>query len=280
MFRNLTVLTLMLFSSLSLAEPSGQDPQWCDSHREFVTTLEYMRNQDFYELGEQHSRQVAKQVSEGCTGAAKRYVRVYELLKKVEAGARTSIETAVEMAHATDSKVVTFMNVFRNAYSQNKLDLDVANSLKIAKGLSIDYKGDADKAKRDYDRLVAFCLNESKIGGSIPVCASIAFDVAKSAEHFRQPAAPAFIEMYEFLKNHKKLNFQISKAIEVSKKVVAIHPMAAKNYVAAFEYATSKDGLNIPADQTLAFAYDIAANTRPALSQPQAPDRLPANQKE
>ena len=285
MFRLLVALVAFsLFAPEVFAKKSEKpiEVEWCDSHKEFVTTLEFMRKQDYYEMGEQHSREVAKQVAKGCNGAAKRYVRVYELLRKVEAGARTSINTAIEMSQSTDKRVNTFMATFRNAYSENRLDLDISNSLKIAKGLSVEFKGDSDKAKRDYDKLVSFCINQKKIGGSIPVCAKIAYEVTKSAEMYKEPAADGFIETYEFLRNHKELNFQISKAIVEARKVVAIHPRAAENFVAAFKYATSKKGLNIPAKQTLLFAYEMAENTLPAPSalEPGESERIPASQKE
>lgn len=285
MFRYTAALILIsMFSIDATAEKSSDQKkaEWCDSHREFVTTLEFMRKQDYYEMGEKHSRDVAMKVSKGCTGAAKRYVKVYELLRKVEAGARTSINTAIDMALSTDKRVSTFMATFRNAYSENKLDLDISNSLRIARGLSIEFKGDSDKAKRDYDRLVSFCVDQKKVGGSIPVCAKIAYEVTKSAENYKESASEGFIQVYEFLKNHKNLNFQISKAIIEAKKVVAIHPKAAENYVASFKYAISKKGLNIPANKTLKFAYEMAQNTLPVLNtdKVEPSNRLPANQKE
>jgi hypothetical protein len=256
---------------------------WCDSHREFVTTLEFMRKQDFYELGEQHSREIAKSVAKGCTGAAERYARVYELLKKVEAGARTTIATAIELAQKTDSHVTTFMDVFRNAYGEKALDLDLNNSIKIATALSVSYEGDPLKAKTDYDRLVKFCLDDKKVGGSIPLCAELALEITKSGEKFKSHVAGVFIETYEFLRTTKDLNLQISTALDIAKRVVEIHPVAGKNYIAAMKYSLSKDGLKLPIEKSLSFAFEIAQGTVPANANEISDietERLPANQKE
>ena len=276
---SLTLLTAGAFAHETISK--DKEVPWCDSHREFVTTLEYMRKQDFYEMGEQHSRQIAKQVAKGCTGAAGRYVRVYELLKKVEAGARTTISPAVELSQKSDSHVTTFMDVFRNAYGEKALDLDMNNSLKIARSLSVDYSGKPEKAKQDYDKLVKFCLDDKKVGGSIPLCAELALEVAKSGENFKAPVADAFIETYEYLRNTKDLNLQISGALDIDKNVVSIHPEASNNYVASLKYSLSKSGLSMPVKSSLSFAFEMAQGTRPSqeLNKIDA-ERLPAYQKE
>lgn len=251
---------------------------WCNSHREFVTTLEYMRKQDFYELGEQHSREIATQVAKGCNGSARRYVQVYELLKKVEAGARTTLSTATQLSQKTDKHVRTFMDVFKNAYGEAALDLDMNNSLKIAKALSVDYKGDPEKAKEDYDQLVRFCLSQKKIGGAIPLCAELATNIAKSGELFQHPVAEPFIETFEYLRSLKDLNLQVSKVIEIAQKVVRIHPEAARNYIASLKYSLSKDGLGLAVHPSLGFAMQMAQSTLPTpAAHTEESTRLPAS---
>ena len=251
---------------------------YCKSHREYITTLEYMRKQDHYKMGETFSREVADQVSNGCTGAAKRFVRVYELLVKVEAGARSSAQFAIELAQTTDAHVDTFMGIFKNAYEPKKLDLDVLSSVKIAKRLSSDYKGDVKQALKDYEALVKFCLDEKHIGASAPQCALLAAEVATAGENHKNPISKSFEKLYTWLRTDKSTGISMAQAIEIAKKVVMTHPKAVDNFIAAYSYGLKEKGLSYSADQSLNFAMNItqkAVRTSPAALESQ--DRLPAS---
>src|SRR5690606_17686225 len=80
----------------------------CQSSREYVTTLEYLRAQKSLGLDETKMREIALHVSAGCTGAAKRFTKAYEILVKAEASATTSLEIAKELAQKPEIYAQTF----------------------------------------------------------------------------------------------------------------------------------------------------------------------------
>lgn len=267
---------LSLFSQAD--EPTSKEP-YCQSHREFITTLEYMRKQDHYKMGEAFSRDLAHQVSKGCTGAAKRFVKIYELLVKVEAGARSSAQFAVELSQKTDAHVDTFMGIFKNAYEPQKLDLDVLNSVKIAKRLSSDYKGDVKQALKDYERLVTFCLSDSHIGASAPQCAMLASELATAGENHQESISNSFEKLYTWLRTDSSTGISIAKAIEIAKNVVRTHPKAVDNFIAAYKYGLKEKGLSFSADQSLNFAMDITQRAIRSPADQNVIERLPASNK-
>lgn len=275
--RILFIFSLVTVLPLSPSLHAEEKDNYCLSHREFITTLEYMRNQDHYEMGEKFSQETAHEVSKGCTGAAQRFVRVYELLVKVEAGARSSAQYAIELSKMTDAHVDAFMGVFKNAYEPKKLDLDVFSAMKIAHRLSSDYKGDVKQALSDYESLVEFCLDEKHIGAPAPQCAVLAADIATMGEEHSSPISQSFMKLYSWLRTHDQAGVSVSKAIEIAKNVVKTHPKAVDNFIAAYEYALKDKGLHYSANQSLAFAMDI---THRAVATPLLDDqRLPASEK-
>src|SRR5688572_3898868 len=58
--------------------------QGCQSTREFVTTLEYLRDQKQLGLDEREGRKIAYEVAKGCTGAARRFQWSFEILLKTD----------------------------------------------------------------------------------------------------------------------------------------------------------------------------------------------------
>ncbi len=282
-FRYFSILWILsgLCSLPSVAKENKKlTSYYCQSHREFITTLEYMRKQDHYKMGEVFSRDIAHQVSNGCTGAAKRFVKIYELLVKVEAGARSSAQFAVELAQKSDAHVETFMGVFKNAYEPQKLDLDVLSSVKIAQRLSSDYQGDVQQALRDYESLVSFCLDEQHIGASAPQCALLAAEVATAGEGHKESISKSFQKLYTWLRTDSSTGVSMKKAIEISKTVVATHPKAVENFMMAYKYGLKDKGLNFSANQSLNFAMNITQKAVKNLSERSGQERQPAHKKD
>ena len=70
----------------------------CTSAREYVTTLEYLRAHQELGVNESQARKIADQVSRGCSGSAKRFVSVLELLIKSHIAGRNALESAVALS--------------------------------------------------------------------------------------------------------------------------------------------------------------------------------------
>jgi hypothetical protein len=247
----------------------------CDSSKEFITTLEYLRKQKAFELDEPTNQKVAHHVSEGCTGAAKRFITSLVFLKKLELGSRNSLFIAKSMAHKSDNYMTAFIEIFKQSYAKDYLNLDLKNSYRIARELSLDFDGDVDKVLKDFSQLAKFC-SQSEIGLSRPRCAQLAIRIAHSGSKFPERLAPAFIKTYRFARD--KMGAPLNEALLIAHDVAAISPQAYKNFMLAYKYALKNKGLNLPARSSLQFAMEMSKRSVFSTDTLEKPNRVPANQ--
>ena len=65
-------------------------------------------------------------------------------------------------------------------FLQNYLDMDLASSLKMARELSLEYRGNPMAAAMDYAKLTEFCVQEKGLDLSKPRCGKLAVRVARA----------------------------------------------------------------------------------------------------
>ncbi len=268
------------------AVPSGlmkasQIPDTCSSAKEFITTFEYLRGHKELGLSSQEMFNVATAVSKGCTGAAARFVKVFEVLTKSDAGTRDAMKIAIQLASKPQAYCDTFVKVFSRSYLSEYLDLDYFTSLKLANALATDYKGDPNIAAKDFVKLVDFCVNDKEVGLAKPECGLIAGRIVKHAENFHALVAGEYIKVYHFLTSESGPSAPIITALKISENVVSQGPEAGDNFITAYNYAIDRSGLNFTAGQSITFAENIAKNTyinlKPNEFKKSIEDRLPAS---
>lgn len=255
----------------------------CESAKEFITTYEYLREHKELGLDEKRSKEAAHRVSQGCTGAAKRFVKIFEVLQKAEVGSRGALRLAMDLATKDDVYADTFITVFTKSYLSEYLDLDYKTSFDLAKRLSLNYKGHPKIAAEDFNQLVEFCISESAIGLSKPRCGVIAGRIVKSTEKFQARIAEEFKKLYRFLTSEKNgPSAPVLRGLQVAEDIVAQGPEAADNFILAYQYGVKKDGLDLTAEESLQLAKNISRhtwlNTRDAQESPKSSmsNRVPA----
>ena len=111
--RSPVLIILICLGSATFADSKKpEEPIACSSSREYITALEYLRDKKEYSLGEEDARRLAEKISSGCTGAAKRFIRVSSLLVKAELATKDAVETGAEFALKTDVEADTFIDIF------------------------------------------------------------------------------------------------------------------------------------------------------------------------
>src|SRR5690606_11700436 len=130
-------ITLLIYSTSILAStPPLEKVTLCDSTKEYVATLEFLREQKELGLKDTDARKVADKVSLGCKGAFNRFAKVSSMLSRVGIDSGTSVNHGVQFAATTDEKAHAFIEIFQQSYDQDVLDLDPLNCLKISMQLS------------------------------------------------------------------------------------------------------------------------------------------------
>jgi hypothetical protein len=144
-------------------------------------------------LKKEEQVKVSKAVAEGCTGSAQRFIDITSLLLSAQYDPKNTIETAVKFSKVEDGKVKNFLLIFRYAYLESGLDLDLNNSIKMALNLSLEFEGEFEKAREDFTRLVEFCLDKKSFNLALGTCGKMAARVTKKGEAFEGDMSTPFV---------------------------------------------------------------------------------------
>jgi hypothetical protein len=258
------LLALTLLSTISFAKDKKEikkDFDECYVTREFITTLEYLRNIKVYAVSEKQARQVAEKVSFGCSGAATRFVRTTELLVRAGLDTKSSIETGIKFAKSTQAQSDNFQHIFRQTFTAQYLDLPLVMSLKIALQLSSKFDGNQKKARDDFDKLVSFCMDKKKLELPVAFCAKTAARITALGEKFEKPIAKPFFKLFDFLVDKDGPSRTVIDALKVAELVIKNGPLGVDNFIYAYKFAASKGGLDLDDSKSITFAKNLSNRT-------------------
>jgi hypothetical protein len=253
--------TLACLSSGVVAATAPSKPEVCLSTREFITSLEFLRENKDFALNEDKARELAHKVSAGCTGASKRFIQITSVLTKAGVPTKSAIETGLTMAASTDEATSAFLSVFRGAFLETLLDLDTKSALDIALELTHSFDGNRKAAQDDFNRLVDFCVNKKSLDLPVQQCGRMAARIVKSGESFDFKVSKDFIALTEYLTSSSKTNIPTFQALEVAEGVVKHGPQAKDNFIKAYEYAIAKKGFDAASKDAIEFGKTMASRS-------------------
>lgn len=231
----------------------------CLSAREFITTVEFLRDFKDLQITEKSARSYADKVSAGCSGAGLRFIKVTKLLTKVGVDSKSALDSALTFITQKDNVVDAFVKTYALAYEEDFLDLDALSAMKISLRLSSQFKGDPEIARDDFKAVALYCKEKKKLNLPLPTCAKIATDIALLSEKFHEEIAEDFIDLLEFISQDSDgPGLDLNKALDITKKLITYGPRSYKNFKISYEYALDKDGLGLSAKDALNFAQNIA----------------------
>lgn len=270
LFKNASVipvcLVLVLLNACSSKKTNPAEEGNCTSTKEFITTLEYLRKHTELALPELDARQLAEKVALGCTGAAERFIKVASVLSKAQLSGRDAVAAALKLSSKSDAQAETFVSVFKKSFLADYLDLDMKTSVDLAHSLSAEFSGDQVQVRKDFEKFVDFCLEQSKLNLPRPQCAPLAARLAKKGEATGKPVFNAFRDLYEFMKSEKGPNLSNEDVVQRAEAMVSISPVAAQNFIQAYKFGVASSGLGLPAKDAYDFAKRMAERTQPTKS--------------
>lgn len=256
-----------VLSSLSLSYASTKtditnELKECESTREYVTTVQFLRDKTDFGIEPNSILKIADEISKGCSGASSRFIKVTTLLTKVGIDTKSSIETAKKFAAKDDSFVEAFITIFKQTYNSDELDLDALNAMNISTKLSVEFDGTVKHAVSDFKELVQFCKSRKEMDLPIPRCAQMATKVTRLGQKFNDPIAREFIKLVRFLEESKKGPEQPkNRVLDIAQKVIANGPIAAENFISAYKYAVKKDGLGFTDKRAISFGIKMSSRS-------------------
>ena len=234
----------------------------CKSSREYITTLEYLRDKKAFALSEAQSKEMALKVSGGCTDASKRFIETTDLLVKAEMDSRKVFDYSLKMALASNEASQTFQKVFKESFVQDLLDLDLFVALDTAYQLSFDFSGNYSDLSNDFNYLVRFCVDQKSLGLPIKECAQFATRIARIGSQIRSPVSETFRKGFEFLTRPDKSNLPTVDALKTLERILPFGGQGLENFTQAYDYATSEKGLALPIKQGIEFALVLTSKTK------------------
>jgi hypothetical protein len=241
-------------------------PAWgsCTATREYVTTLEYLRDRKELAIPEADARKVAQETAKGCSGAARRMIRVSSMLSKAGFGSKDSLENGLAFAKSTDEATDTFVTIFQRAFLPEHLDLDLQASLSMAQSLTRGFEGDTVAVRKDFEKLVDFCASSKNLDLPKPQCGVFAARVAKLGQEWKGGIYPGFVKVFDFARSEKGVQVPTGQALKIAEKIVAAGPDSPENFISAYRYAVSKRGLGMNEKAALDFATEMGAASNAA----------------
>ena len=237
----------------------------CYSSREFITTVEYLRQrQQELALTEKQIRNIADTVSQGCSRAAQRFARAFDVMTRAQVASNSGLQLALQLSKLPDEYTHAFLEIFKLSFLKQNLDLDLHTSLKIAVSLSTDYAGKPHHAHKDFLKLTKFCTQNQSTQLPLNTCARLARRIVKHNENYSEEIADAFIKVFTFAKDQQSLNLNTRDALKLAQQVSRHSAQAADNFIAAYSYGTSEKGLGLQAQQALKFSKVLVERTLPA----------------
>lgn len=263
------VIIFLAVSNAASAAPQAATPEpanpappaTCTTAREYITTLEYLRDRKEFAVPEPEAQKVALDASKGCTGAAQRFIRISLILSKAGVSGRDAIRKGLEFANRTDEEAETFAQVFRTAYSEDAMDLDLRNSLIMAEDLTREFGANTVAVRKDFEKLLDFCSSSGRLGLPKPQCGAFAARLAKQGEKWNGGISSPYIQAFDFVTSKSGPNLATSKAIEIADTLAAAGPGSTENFITAYKYAVSKKGLGLADGAAVAFAVQIGVKS-------------------
>lgn len=242
----------------------------CEPHKEFIATFNYLRQSNSTAaMPVQERTDLAFRVAKGCHGAAARFIKVNDFLVNALLAPQHALEVAESFVHRTESETDAFVTIFKAAYATDMLDLNVYNSLKLAKSLAQEFSLAPEWVAADFFELARFCVSEHYWDLPKAKCASFVGDLVRETASKTQNGVPlprgvvkplnAALDFLSEQEQGPKLAFY--DALALAETLIKTSPFAVDAFIASYRFAQSSKGLQLNRTQAIDLARKVALQT-------------------
>lgn len=258
----IVIFVLLLLAATGLKAQDTKGSENCQSTKEYVTTLNYLKAKKEYGLEDKKSQEIAHYVSSGCNGAAGRFIQTMNFLTDAEVPTNLSLQHAKIISQESDIIYSNFVTIFKKIYVEKFFDLPAGKSLKIAGDLTAKMDKDAKFVMEDFDALGDFCLGQKGLDLGYDKCSDFIFNVLTKTKNISSTIHKAAIESFDFLvKEENGPKISVIKALAEIEKISEFGNSGFSNYKEAYLFGSSEKGLNLKNGEAMTFAADMARKT-------------------
>lgn len=233
----------------------------CESAKEFVATMDYLKNQKNFSLPDNEILKTALLVSENCNGAGKRFQRILDTLISAGVDHEHARHFAVTYSREDNESVEAFLSLFQGLVLEKKFNLPFYQAFETAKFFAESARGNKAELKKDFLGFLGFCFEDSNgILLSLEQCRSLSLKYLKLHADYPKGVFPDFKKLFTFLRDEKETGLPIASALSITQKVLQNGPGSQKNFIDSYRYGLTK--LNMKPSQSLALAFKLASYTK------------------
>lgn len=245
---------LMSTATFASVQSPNEEIKLCESTKEYITVYRYLDAQKAFALKKEDIMKLADNASKGCSGAARRFIEVNDLLVKASVETSDALKLAMKFTNKDDLVTNAFTTIFKETFLKEYLDLDLKDSIDFALKLSVESSGDPKRIKNDFQKIVKFCLEQSGLDLSGPKCSELAGKVATSGVKFQTEMSSSFLDHFNYLTDKAEADLPTYKALDLSLKLINAGPLSVNNFKDAYKFATSKTGLDLGKVEAINYA--------------------------
>ncbi|WP_413288361.1 hypothetical protein [Bdellovibrio sp. HCB337] len=249
--------------SISVMPTEDKTPKPCDSFKEFKEAYEKILGDGELALNEEKAARLSLRISRGCNGAANRFFKAYEMMKKTGVALVKAVEVGLDFAALDDERLKNFNEVFSKMYLENAFDFDFATAYRVSFELSRDYEGKAQDVREDFIKLVKFCTSNDKAALPLRQCAELALKIVEHTPKFPGGLYSSFEKFYTFLRTDKRMGLSVIDSLNLVPKVFTYGPKAPENFIAAMDYAVYSKKITIDHANAINLALRLAKQSLP-----------------
>ena len=233
----------------------------CESTKEFVSTVSYLRKQKNFTLPDNEILKTALLVSENCNGASKRFQQMLSTLVSAGVDHEHARHFAVNYSEEDSESVDAFLSLFQGLVLEKKFNLPFYQAFETAKFFAESSKGNKAMLKKDFLGFLAFCFEDSNgIMLSLDHCRSLSLKYLKLHAVFPKGVFQDFKSLFVFLRDQKETGLPIASALSITQTVLQNGPGSQRNFIDSYKYGLYQ--LNMKPSQSLALALKLASFTK------------------
>lgn len=233
----------------------------CESTKEFVSTVDYLRKQKNFTLPDNEILKTALLVSENCNGASRKFQKMLSTLVSAGVDHEHARHFAISYSEEDSESVEAFLSLFQGLVLEKKFNLPFYQAFETAKFFAESSKGNKAMLKKDFLGFISFCFEDSNgIQLSLDQCRSLSLKYLKLHSLFPRGVFQDFKSLFVFLRDQKETGLPIASALSITQTVLQNGPGSQKNFIDSYKYSLYQ--LNMKPSQSLALALKLAAFTK------------------
>lgn len=233
----------------------------CESSKEFISTIEYLRNQKSFVLPDSEIFKAALSISENCNGASYRFQKMINTLVATGVDHNHALKFSIQYSQEDSASVDAFLSLFQGLVLEKKFNLPFYQAFETAKFFAESSKGNKSELKKDFLGFLGFCFDDPNgTMLSLDQCRKLSFKYLDLHKNFPNGVFKEFKNLFTFLRDQKETGLPIASALALTHEVLLNGPGAQKNFIDSYKYGLHN--LNMKPSQALSLSLKMAEYTK------------------